>query len=381
MAGGVGPCNLNSSPRHNWVENAGGLPNYICHVARAIHRSRGMPLEHAIPAAIQTVKRWAAGGGGVSASVKGKAAAAVAAWEALKSKAHAKGTGKHVTHASEHVATAYELSEEDQAVVLSQMEEGAGILTLTLSVPPPRQGLAKLAAAYDVSSVGSKYMDMVRNQRSYWAQYGSGTGELPYFHIKNVWVDSGSGGYLIVDTDSSTDECYKVPFSITPEGEPEFDSPVPVRLQQEYVELDDSDEPSDSSYSSSGDAPMKDPVPALARKAASALEKLALSRGIDLHPVPSPQDFLELTPANISQEQRDKWAKDGSALSDGSWPIPNAEYLSRAIQSWGRSGGSSKVKSHIRKRALVLGKSEAWVKEHVDTLGSGGASGKSDSED
>lgn len=79
-------ASLNVSPRKNWVENSGDLPRYIREVARSIHQKRGIPLDRAIPIAIGTIKRWARGGGDVNADTRAKAAAAVAAWEALKAK-------------------------------------------------------------------------------------------------------------------------------------------------------------------------------------------------------------------------------------------------------------------------------------------------------
>jgi 2'-5' RNA ligase len=87
-----GPCSLNRSPKHNWIEKQGGLPNYICQVARAVARG-GKSLESAIPIAISTMKHWAAGGNHngkkVSPAVQARAAAALAEWEAKRAKAHA----------------------------------------------------------------------------------------------------------------------------------------------------------------------------------------------------------------------------------------------------------------------------------------------------
>jgi phage head maturation protease len=89
-------ASLDSSPKKNWVENAGELPGYIREIARSIHEKRGMPLEQAIPIAIAQVKRWAAGGGDVEPDTRAKAAAAVAEWEALKAKNQASRKGFEV---------------------------------------------------------------------------------------------------------------------------------------------------------------------------------------------------------------------------------------------------------------------------------------------
>jgi phage head maturation protease len=81
---------LNRSPKKNWVEMAGELPAYIQHIAKDLAEKQGMPMERAIPTAIAAVKRWAAGGGDVKPDTRAKAAAAVAEWEKLKAKSHAR---------------------------------------------------------------------------------------------------------------------------------------------------------------------------------------------------------------------------------------------------------------------------------------------------
>lgn len=77
----------------NWVEDTGGLPAYIRDIADALMRT-GMTESHAIPTAVNTVKRWAAGGtvranGGpkVGAETIAKAQAALAEWEANRAEA------------------------------------------------------------------------------------------------------------------------------------------------------------------------------------------------------------------------------------------------------------------------------------------------------
>ncbi len=72
---------LDRSPKKNWVENAGGLPRAIEEMAETIHRERGLPISQAIPIAISQAKKLAAKG-------NAKYVKAVAAWEALKAKAH-----------------------------------------------------------------------------------------------------------------------------------------------------------------------------------------------------------------------------------------------------------------------------------------------------
>jgi len=75
--------------RQNWVDKVGGLPRYIRMVAHALIR-KGMSKSRAIATAVNTMKRWAAGGNNVTAKVQAAAAAALAEWESMR--ARSKGT-------------------------------------------------------------------------------------------------------------------------------------------------------------------------------------------------------------------------------------------------------------------------------------------------
>jgi hypothetical protein len=108
-------ASLNRSPRKNWVEQAGDLPGYIREVARAIEREQGLALDRAIPIAIGRIKKWARGGGDVTAETRAKAATAVAAWEALKAKAGKKYDSElldEMEHKALAVIAALEVLEE-----------------------------------------------------------------------------------------------------------------------------------------------------------------------------------------------------------------------------------------------------------------------------
>jgi len=77
---------------------------------------------------------------------------------------------------------------------------------------------------------------------------------------------------------------------------------------------------------------------------------------------------FELAPAHISQDQRDKYKSQGVTLPDGSFPIPNVDYLHRAVQSFGRCppGKRAALVSHIRSSAKRLGASGLdWVKNFL----------------
>jgi hypothetical protein len=76
------------------VARGGGLPAYIQHISHDLHEKRGIPESQAIQMAIGICKRWARGGGNVDANTRAAAAKAIAEWEALKAKAHAKSAAK-----------------------------------------------------------------------------------------------------------------------------------------------------------------------------------------------------------------------------------------------------------------------------------------------
>lgn len=85
---GPGPCQTDPiGEGKNWVTKVAGLPLYIRAIAHALIRS-GHSESEAIQLAVGTVKRWAAGGGKVSAETRARAAKALAEWEAKKAAAH-----------------------------------------------------------------------------------------------------------------------------------------------------------------------------------------------------------------------------------------------------------------------------------------------------
>ena len=68
---------------------------------------------------------------------------------------------------------------------------------------------------------------------------------------------------------------------------------------------------------------------------------------------------------DFSQDKRDKLAKKGEALPDGSFPIENEADLKNAIQAVGRAKNRGTAVAHIKKRAAALGLTkmlpESWT--------------------
>lgn len=208
--------------RNNWVEEEAvdGLPEYICRIARAIHRDGSHSVSQSIAIAVSRVKAWARGADGVTAKTRIKAAKAVAEWE--KKKAAAKLDNK--VKASAHIL---DVSNLDTSLTTEQLEKAA---------------LIPCTEKYNMS---------------------------------------------LLET---------------------------VALS-EHLKLEEA-------------------------------ELLKLSTNV-----------LNLAARTFPAKSRSKLASSGSAMSDGSYPIPDKDALRRAIQSFGRAKESdrAKVKAHIMRRARALG--------------------------
>lgn len=109
----------------NWVEKAGGLPSYIRRIAEHL-RGQGKSTSVAIATAVNTVKRWAAGGtvtahGGsrVTAKTQAQASAALADWNRKKAQSHSNPAAP----ASRLVLLAERLSDDlSKCVILSSSD-------------------------------------------------------------------------------------------------------------------------------------------------------------------------------------------------------------------------------------------------------------------
>lgn len=131
-------CSLDESPGKNWVEGVGGLPNYICEVARAIKRS-GKSTSQAIAIAVSRIKKWASGVG-VDKDTQAKAAKALAEWEEKKAKSHAKSDGKKIA------ASNLDVSDTDllRMVAFTPACQFSAVDQIMMSAPTPTTALEKI---------------------------------------------------------------------------------------------------------------------------------------------------------------------------------------------------------------------------------------------
>jgi hypothetical protein len=202
-------CSLDEKPGKNWVEEAGGLPNYICRIARAIKRT-GKTTSQAIAIAVSRVKVWAAGGGGVNADTRAKAAKAVAQWEALK----AKSKGRQAVKATSPMGEGYLMLCGDDGVT-----------------------------SFNVEVVRRAFEDRQRRIRdvAYKARGSMGLSDESapvlddYRYIKELWTD-----FIVVEGEGRGGRLAKIPYTVSKDLTVTFGPEVEV--VQEYVEVPDSDD-------------------------------------------------------------------------------------------------------------------------------------------
>lgn len=202
-------ASLDASPKHNWVEDGGGLPPYVRKLARGIMKS-GKSKSAAIAIAISRIKKWAAGGSDVDAGTRAKAAKAVSQWEALK----AKHGSKKVVAASRHDNSEY------------LMFSNIGSFNTDLIRTAWNSVQDKLRAA-ERAEARAKGLD----------PYESNEARVStYTYIRELWTD-----YVIVEIEGrgGPAELAKVPYTVD-SGNVSFGEPVEV--EQQYVEVEDDDD-------------------------------------------------------------------------------------------------------------------------------------------
>ncbi len=201
-------CSLDASPGSNWVQEAGGLPNYICEIARAVKRG-GKTTSQAVAIAVSRVKKWAAGDD-VDADTRAKAAKALAQREALKVKSKAQKT---TTKAGDGKVAATAV--------------GDGFLCLA-------------AVEYNTDIVRTAFERQTREARATWrktnpnAAYEDGP---PYWYVRELWTS-----YIIVSEShygDGKDHLYKIPYTVDAKLNVTFGEPKEVKTEYVVVDSDD----------------------------------------------------------------------------------------------------------------------------------------------
>jgi hypothetical protein len=200
-ASGAG-CSLDSSPGKNWVENSGGLPDYICKIAKGVMKS-GKSKSSAIAIAVSRIKVWAGGGGDADADTKAKAAKALGEWNALKAK------------------------NKSKKLVKASREDGSDYL-ITLS-----------SDSFNTEIVRRKYNEVQAQMRQA-ARTAKGESyydsPVPYTYIRELWTD-----HLLVEieNDNGVQKLASIPYTVSGE-DVTFGEPVEVEVK--YVEVEKTDD-------------------------------------------------------------------------------------------------------------------------------------------
>lgn len=119
------------------------------------------------------------------------------------------------------------------------------------------------------------------------------------------------------------------------------------------------------------DAEAEVDVPAEAAAPAEGAER---DEGEDEYWLRDQDDVDEEERADLSDSGRQAMAKSGTAMPDGSYPIPNVAFLKKAIQAFGRAPLAKRdaVKAWIKKRAAALGASglipDSWRSEEAPVV-------------
>jgi hypothetical protein len=210
-------CSLDEKPGSNWVQGAGGLPEYLCEVARAIKRS-GKTTSQAIAIAVSRIKKWATGAG-VDKDTQAKAAKALAEWEKLRAKSHAKSAAKkgkdvvNATHATTHVS--------------------AHVTTVDILC---------LSGDYNVDQVRCAFDNRIRQQRNDWSAANPGR-DMYEDGPPRLWVRELWNTFLIAQSSHDSDaSLYKVPYTVDSKGEVTFGAPAEVRTEYVAVPADEVDD-------------------------------------------------------------------------------------------------------------------------------------------
>lgn len=209
-------CSLDERPGSNWVQKAGGLPSYICEVAKAIKKT-GKDTSTAIAMAVSRVKRWAATGEG---DTKAKAAKALAEWESLKAKSRSKSAS--TVKAANSAADVTRSSEEPPLVMLSKA-----------TTSTPDYSLDSIRSAWDSLRSAARRARRKENPTT-WSDVDS---PVEYAYVREVW-----NRWIIVRAGDSEEKYFRIPYSVAADGEVSFGTPTEV--VQSYVDVvtpDDTD--------------------------------------------------------------------------------------------------------------------------------------------
>jgi 2'-5' RNA ligase len=359
----------------NWVERAGGLPDYIERIAEHLHYERGYSISRAIATAVNTVKRWARGGTvtkngttkHITAKTQALAAAAVSEWEAKRGAAHMNLAEPDISATACMVAfmipepTAGDIAvpggteAKDLHITLAyngEVEDDDGYNTIVEIV-------RKCAADYGEAlkgTIGGIGAFPAGDQGTPWLALVDVPG-LSEFRYHLCQALQGS------DYPANTEHGYTPHVTISYDDQPDplpatpvaFDSVWVVRGNEQRTEI-----PLGAASPQAGaDEPESATLPSAAAYPKEG--KMELSAMIErARAISDPEQKARIRAAILDlafpvAARKEAAAKGQTIPGTTSFPIRNEQDLRNAIQAFGRAKDPAAAKKHIISRARSLG--------------------------
>ena len=408
-----------------WRHKGWKLPNYVENVARGIMKT-GKSRSHAIQIAIGVLRNWANGGGDVTPEVRAAAAKALAQWEQLKARAKGSktmattttasrvelgwtesmhprvgagatgggqfttgsgggaGGGSSVTNNPAQDAEAKALWAKLQAMPpaqrqaflaglspdqLQHMEQFSGIAGIDAGL------IAQVTAAHAKAKTPKKGKKKAGDKKKSSGSKSSGSSKKSSGSSGSSKKSSGSSGSSKKSSGSSGSSGSSKSSgssgssSSKPKPAPK-PAPKPPVIKPGPIKAPPPPKPPDktTTYKRLGGGTVtiknKDRKSVgITPKQAAARRKLSRPVGLSLPATLLGARVLDLA-FSPSPATRKTMAAQGTALPDGSYPVPDVAHLRAAIQAFGRCPQDKRVAlvAHIRRRARALGVAgQDWV--------------------
>lgn len=399
----------------NWVEAAGGLPDYIERIAKHLHYEKGMSISRAIASAVNTVKRWARMGKvakhgdphhkHVTAKTAALAAAAVAEWEAKRAAGRLAMSDTladfiDLSDVSEAYALhlAEQILDEEGMIDLADAEIDKTDTMVALMIPPkiakqiavdggvPAEDL-HLTLTFHGETTPEQYKQICQDLAAWAADGGPGElsghigglgqfptsdsseGKIPHFSPVDVpglnTLHENVKAVTSKTAPASEDHGYTPHTTLTYGDKPP--APVPatpvkfasmhvVRGNHERTEIPLGDTPKVDGTGAGRRRHGRMPTDVKLSEGAMDLSALAARANSIEDPVlraQARQKVLDLAvPASkLTAEKRRGYAKQGTSMADGSFPVFDSTSLRSAI----RLARTPAQRRHIMTRARSLG--------------------------
>lgn len=375
----------------NWVERAGGLPNYIERIAKHLHYERGYTISRAIASAVNTVKRWAKGGTvtaygttkRITAKTQALAAAAVDEWE-LKRRA-GKFSSVNLSSPDGEYHIMIELAEPDisstQTMVAFMLpKDVAGDIAIPggtaaedLHVTLTFNGKVEDDEGYQtlvalVKTCAEEYGEPLEGNIGGIGAFPAGDQGTPWlalvdvpglddfrYHLKQALKGS--------DYPANEEHGYTPHVTISYDDQPEPLAKTPVRFESVWVvrgndqrteiPLGGADTGSSATPAESGTIP-----PKVGARRESGVDLSAMLERVRAIEDPEQKARVRahiLDLAFPAAARKEAAAKGQTIPGTDSFPIRNVQDLKNAIQAFGRAKNPAAAKRHIIARARSLG--------------------------